>query len=287
MNKDVFPVMEHMTVKMVRDYLKEKQSIIIPVGVTEQHGYHLPLATDSIRAEKMGIMIGQETGILVAPTLKESFSGGTCPGTINISPAVMSLVVSDMLMSLASQGFRKFYFFICHGGSENTVALENAIMMLLRDNPVFDKCMITMLSAGKLDIDNISRVKAFNEGDWHAGWHESSEILYLAPELVRMEELQTDSPELLELMTNHPDNYQNTEKIVDDPMVVPRRRQRSDIEVGVMGYPQRASVEMGKKIVESTVKGACAKIKSLESQYDGKYKKVEFIPAPHPSAPIQ
>lgn len=287
MNKNVFPVMEHMTVKMVRDYLKEKQSIIIPVGVTEQHGYHLPLATDSIRAEKMGIMIGQETGILVAPTLKESFSGGACPGTINISPAVMSLVVSDMLMSLASQGFRKFYFFICHGGSENTVALENAIMMLLRDNPVFDKCMITMLSAGKLDIDNISRIKAFNEGDWHAGWHESSEILYLAPELVRMEELQTDSPELLELMTNHPDNYQNTEKIVDDPMVVPRRRQRSDIEAGVMGYPQRASVEMGKKIVESTVKGACAKIKSLESQYDGKYKKVEFIPAPHPSAPIQ
>jgi creatinine amidohydrolase/Fe(II)-dependent formamide hydrolase-like protein len=147
--------------------------------------------------------------------------------------------------------------------------------------------MIAMLPAGKLDIDNVSRRKAFKEGDWHAGWHESSEILYLAPELVRMEEFQTDSPELLDLMTNHPDNYQTAEKIVDDPMVIPRRRQRSDIQVGVMGYPQRASVEMGKKIVESTVKGACTKIEYLESQYDGKYKKVEFIPAPHPSAPTK
>ena len=102
--KNPFPVMEHMTVKMLREYLKKKTSIIIPVGVTEQHGYHLPLATDSIRAEKMGIMIGEQTGIIVGPTLNQSFSGGSCPGTINISPAVMSLVVSDMLLSLSSQG---------------------------------------------------------------------------------------------------------------------------------------------------------------------------------------
>ncbi len=40
--KHPFLVMEHMTGKMVKGYLKEKQSIIIPAGVTGQHGYHLP-----------------------------------------------------------------------------------------------------------------------------------------------------------------------------------------------------------------------------------------------------
>jgi creatinine amidohydrolase len=283
-SKDPFPVMEHMTVKMVRNYLKEKQSIIIPVGVTEQHGYHLPLATDSIRAEKMGIMIGEQTGILVAPTLKESFSGGGCPGTINISPGVMSLVVSDMLLSLKAQGFKKFYFFICHGGSENITALENALKMLLRNNPSFDDAMVAMLPAGRLDIDNVSRNKACGEGDWHAGWHETSEIMYLAPELVRMEEFETDAKELLDLMTTHPDNYQMAEKIVDDECVVARNRQKDAIQVGVMGFPERASYEMGKKIVESTVKGACKKIEYLEANYDGKYKEINFIPAPHPLA---
>ena len=278
-----FPVMEHMTVKMVREYLKRNTSIIIPVGVTEQHGYHLPLATDSIRAERMGIMIGKQTGIMVAPPLNQSFSGGGCPGTINISPAVMSLVVSDMLLSLTSQGFNKFYFFICHGGSENIAALENAVKILLRNNPAFDKVMIALLSSSKLDIDNVSRKQASGEGDWHAGWHETSEIMYLAPELVRMDECETDSGELLELMTSHPDNYQSAEKIVDDPMVVSRNRQRKDIKVGVMGFPERASRETGKKIVESTVKGACAKINYLESRYDGVYKYIKFVPAPHPS----
>jgi len=38
-----FPVMENMTVKSVREYLHVNKSIIIPVGVTEQHGYHLVL----------------------------------------------------------------------------------------------------------------------------------------------------------------------------------------------------------------------------------------------------
>ena len=278
-----FPVMEHMTVKMVRDYLEEKQSIIIPVGVTEQHGYHLPLATDSIRAEKMARMIGEKTGIVVAPTLKESYSGGGCPGTINISPSVMSLVVSDMLLSLADQGFRKFYFFICHGGSENTIALENAIKMLLRNNPAFQKCLIALLPASKMDIDQVSRAKACKMGDWHAGWHETSEIMYLAPELVRMDEMETDHKELLDLMTTHPDNYQQAEKIVNDPFVVAKNSQRPSIQVGVMGFPEKASYEKGREIIMSTVKGACEKINHLESQYDGEYKLVDFTPQPHPS----
>ena len=249
--KKSFPVMENMTVKMVRDYLKEKSSIIIPIGVTEQHGYHLPLCTDSIRAEKMAIMIGKQTGILVAPVMTQSFSGGSCPGTINISPSVMSLVVSDMLLSLVSQGFSKFYFFICHGGSENIMSLENAIKMLLRNNSAFEKVMVTLLSASAMDIDDVSRKRAIKEGDWHAGWHETSEIMYLAPELVRMEEFETDSEYILNLMTTHPDNYQCAEKIVDDSSVVVRNRQRDDVEVGVMGFPERASRNWAKRSLKA------------------------------------
>ena len=49
-----FPVMENMTVKQVREYLKCKQSIIIPMGVIEQHGYHLPLKTDALVATHLG-----------------------------------------------------------------------------------------------------------------------------------------------------------------------------------------------------------------------------------------
>lgn len=275
-----FPVMENMTVKLVREYLESRKSIIIPLGVVEQHGYHLPLKTDALIATHLGRMVGERTGILVAPTIHQSFSGGGLPGTINISPAVMSLVVSDTLLSLAAQGFRNFYIFLCHGGSENARALDNALKLLLRTNPAFTDAMIALLPIWKFDSGETGWKKALSEGDWHAGWLETSLVMALEPELVRMENLELDPEPLLKLQIEHPDNYQRAEKIVDDEFVVPRMIQRPDIKVGVMGHPEHASPELGRRIVEDIVHAVCAKVEELESKADGVYKEVSFRPEP-------
>jgi creatinine amidohydrolase len=275
-----FPVMEHMTVRMIREYLKTRHSIIIPIGVIEQHGYHLPLNTDALIAAELGRMIGERTGILVAPAMHQSFSGGSLPGTINISPAVMSLVLSDMLISLVTQGFRTIYLFPCHGGSENARALDNALRLLLRSNPAFRNTMIVMLPLWKLGEGTYSMRSAVADGDFHAGWFETSLMLALAPELVRMEELETDSEDLLRDMRRHPDNYQHAQKIVDDELVVPRLDQKADIAVGVMGEPGRASRETGNRIITEIVDAAVRKIMDLEKKADGVYKEVAFKPEP-------
>jgi len=277
---DPFPVMENMTVKMIRDYLKRKQSIIVPLGVIEQHGYHLPLKTDALIASEIGRRIGERTGILVAPVIYQSFSGGGCPGTINISPAVMSLVVSDTLLSLASQGFRNFYLFLSHGGSENTRALDSALKLLLRNNPAFADAMIALLPIWTFPIGEPGWGKALSEGDWHSGWLETSIVMHLAPELVRMDELALDRKPILQSMIEHPDNYQHAEKIVDDPYVVPRITQRPEVKVGVMGFPRQASPQRGRKIVADTVEAASKKIRQIESKADGVYKEVAFTPEP-------
>jgi creatinine amidohydrolase len=187
-----FPVMENMTVKEVREYLQTKKSIILPIGVIEQHGYHLPLYTDALIATHLGRMIGKQTGILVAPTFHQSFSGGGLPGTINISPAVMSLAISDTLISLVSQGFRNFYLFLCHGGSENARALKDAIQVLLRTNPAFSDVMIVLSGVWDFGAEAGGLKKAFGEGDWHAGWFETSFVMALEPDLVQMDQLETD-----------------------------------------------------------------------------------------------
>jgi creatinine amidohydrolase len=275
-----FPVMAHMTVKEVRRYLETKRSVIVPVGVIEQHGYHLPLSTDALIASGVGRMIGERAGVMVAPTMHQSFSGGGLPGTINISPSVMSLVLSDMLVSLVSQGFRNFYLFLCHGGSENARALDNALKMLLRTNPAFETVMVALLPVWKFHSRPAGRDGTPQSGDWHAGRVETSLVMALAPELVQSDALETDPEPLLRLQIEHPDNYQRAEKIVDDPFVVPRMRQRPDIQVGVMGYPAEASVELGRRLIEEIVNRASAKILELEGKADGVYEEVGFTPEP-------
>ena len=272
--------MAHMTVKMMREYLQRKRSVIIPMGVIEQHGYHLPLSTDAIIATELGRQIGERAGVLVAPTIYTSFSGGGLPGTINISPAVMSLVVSDTIVSLASQGFRNIYILLCHGGSENALALDNALKLLLRSNPACENVMIALLPNWKFGDEVGGRAQALQDGDWHAGWLETSMIMAIAPELVRMEEMELDPKPLLDLQIRHPDNYQHAEKVVDDEFVVPRMNQRPDIKVGVMGHPEKASRELGLKLVEDSVSTISAKIMELESKADGIYREIEFNPPP-------
>ena len=278
--KTSFPVMEHMTVKMVREYLTRKKSLIIPVGGIEQHGYHLPLRTDAIIAEHIAWQIGTRADILVAPAITSTFSGGGLPGTINISPAVMSLVISDTLLALAAQGFRNIYLFLGHGGSENLRALQDALKILLRNNPAFERTMIALLPIWRFGRKESGWRQAFREQDWHAGWLETSLMLALAPELVRLDELELDIPKLLRLQREHPDNYQRAEKIVDDELVVPRLTQRPDIQVGVMGEPGKASRALGLEIVADIVDAATAKIAALEAKADGIYKEVAFTPEP-------
>jgi len=275
-----FPVMENMTVKMVREYLERKQSIIVPVGVIEQHGYHLPLKTDALIAKHIGRRIGERAGILVAPTMHQSFSGGGLPGTVNISPSVMSLVVSDTLVSLVSQGFRNIYLLLCHGGSENARALDNALKLLLRLNPAFQHVLVALMPLSALQAKDNTWTEAFRGGDWHAGWVETSLVMALEPDLVHLEDLQLDPEPLLKIQIEHPDNYQRAEKIVDDPLVVPRMTQRPDIHVGVMGYPERASRETGERILESVVRQGAERILDLEAKADGVYKDVPFTPEP-------
>ena len=77
----------------IKEYLKEKDSLLIPIGTCEQHGLHLPLCTDTIVAEKMCDEISDKYGILVAPTVNYGVNlpldNNTMAGTTGISYEVL------------------------------------------------------------------------------------------------------------------------------------------------------------------------------------------------------
>ena len=98
--------MGEMTVNELQEYLKTSQTIILPYGVVEQHGYHLPLDTDIRNAEIMGAKLAEKLGCIVAPTLNYCFSGGMLTGTINVKPNTFANLVGEIIESLALQGFK-------------------------------------------------------------------------------------------------------------------------------------------------------------------------------------
>jgi creatinine amidohydrolase len=243
-------MMEFMTVDEVRKGLKETKTVIVPMGVIEQHGYHLPLNTDVYNCYETAERVSEKTGCFVAPAINYSFSGGELPGTFNIHPATLALYLYDILQSLVVMGFKNIVVLLGHAGSENEEATRNAVDMYMRLNPHVKDVAFAFMPFTKLSA---YAEACFADKDFHAGYYETSLMLYWHPEWVRKDKVVTDKASLMELFRKDQDAYQVKTKPFDHEFVFPYIKQNPEIEVGVMGYPEKASVEFGEKVCKDIV----------------------------------
>jgi creatinine amidohydrolase/Fe(II)-dependent formamide hydrolase-like protein len=93
---------------------------IIVLGAQEQHGPHLPMATDSIWGEYLADLVAQRIGgALIAPVFSVGFSPEHMefPGTISLSAETWGAVVDDYISSLEHHGFKRIVLICSHGGN--------------------------------------------------------------------------------------------------------------------------------------------------------------------------
>lgn len=245
----------------VQDYLKNNRTVIIPYGLSEQHGAHLPLDTDVRNAEYVSAKLAEKLDCLIAPTLNYTFSGGMLPGTINVKPTTFCNLVGEIIESLYVQGFRNFVIIPGHGGSESLLILKESLRILKWLNPSLADALIMLMPIWDYSP---TWFKMFDEKDYHAAKAETSLLLHWSPEVVRMDKITLDEPEIAERLRQDPDSYQLRESFTDNPNEIVQTSQREDVKIGVMGYPLEASAEIGRKIEEEFIQnGGDALLKAI------------------------
>ena len=168
----------------------ERTIAVLPVAAVEQHGPHLPLATDALI--NAGIVtatlaeIGTDATVLVLPPLSVGESVEHCdfPGTLSIDAEHLLPAWLDIGRSVARSGVRKLVIFNTHGGQR---AIVDLAAMRLRV-----ECSLLVVRANYFSFG--APADLFEADEWAHGLHggevETSLMLHLHPDLVRTEALR-------------------------------------------------------------------------------------------------
>ncbi|ASJ13102.1 creatininase family protein [Thermococcus thioreducens] len=167
--------------------LKERvNTVIIPIGSVEAHGKHLPLGTDVFapleiarRVEERLRGLGVE--VLTAPPVwyGHTFVLNVYPGTINVGGDAFKAYVREIIKEFAAEGFRRIILLNGHGGNYSPLVL--AAEEVTVDFPETEIWLINWWLDFREDILSICSSQG------HAGQDETSVMLAIRPELVKME----------------------------------------------------------------------------------------------------
>jgi creatinine amidohydrolase len=176
--------LHELTWEEVADYLRERDTILVPFGTTEQHGPAGPLGLDGYVAIGLAEDAARQAGVLAAPPVWYGDSSHHLgfPGTISLRTETLMQIVYDIVRSLARHGFKRILLINGHKMT-NLSALSSAA----RNIREFELPGVLVAVADPMYLARgIARViKDANEH--HAGELEVSQTLYKFPHTVRTE----------------------------------------------------------------------------------------------------
>src|SRR5688572_8208937 len=152
--------------------------LIIPVGTCEQHGPHLPLGCDTIIVERLADDLSAEFSVLRAPTVEFGVNSATervFAGNGSVRKKTLHRMLNDLLDSWESSGFHEFILLTAHGHDPHQEALATVITALAR---------VRVVDIFGVDIADLLEGQ---REPMHGDEVDTSLMLYLAPNLVRLE----------------------------------------------------------------------------------------------------
>jgi len=216
---------------------------VLPIGSFEQHGQHLPLATDTFVASVIAKAVSDAHSLFLLPpiTISCSHEHAGFAGTVSITATTLASIVQDVSESLSDQGIRKLVLVSGHGGN---YVLSNVAQQL----NVAERRML--IFPGPTDWTR-AREAAGCESDQHTDMHggelETSILLQFWPQFVSARWAEAD-------------------RQVDDRSELLLVGMRGYTDSGVIGLPSLATPEKGKALVEQLMMAFIPRLARLRQE---------------------
>lgn len=189
----------------VRALEQSATTCIIPIGVLEKHGPHMPLGTDLLDARELALRAAKKEYAIVFPQFyfSQIFEAKHQPGTIAYSQKLMWEVLQETCDELARNGIKKIILVNGHGGNSSYLPYFCQSQLAAR------KSYAVFLFRPSNDPETAAEIKKMRKTtmESHAGEVETSMLLAHRPELIRLDQAQTEQGTDLRRMTGLTDIY--------------------------------------------------------------------------------
>jgi creatinine amidohydrolase len=164
---------------------------VIPLGIIEKHGPHLPLGTDLFEAREIAFTAALKEYVVVFPPYfaGQIFEAKHQPGTIAYSNELMWKMLEETCRELSRNGLKKIILLNGHGGSTSFLQYFCQSQLAKQEDYI-----VVMFRPGNESV-NSKEIKSLKKAtmDDHAGEEETSMISFINPAYVDQEALRKES----------------------------------------------------------------------------------------------
>src|SRR5262249_48658820 len=183
------PKWEELTAADFRDAIAQSKGVcILPFGILEKHGPHLPLGTDLLTVRYAALHAAEQEYAVVFPEyyFGQIFEAKHEPGTVAYSRDLQLKLLQETTAEMARNGCKKIFIVNGHGGNESLIPY---FQQSLLDTP-HDYVVYSII--GERNRQGGPGKKSTGI-DYHAGENETANTMVSHPDLVHIDRAKQES----------------------------------------------------------------------------------------------